>query len=167
VVNEVVKREHRDQFGPNMNWFFDQTLYGTGICDYRVSGIQNLKYSKPYGNAESDNTTEDISPETNSLYTSIAQLERTGDIMLPVVVLIRFTDGEEIMEKWDGKERFKDYGYTGKREIEWIKIDPEFRIRMDVNYINNSMTTRRERAPLHRLTNKLLSFVQFCLSFML
>ena len=167
VVNEVVKREHRDQFGPDMNWFFDQTLYGTGICDYRVSGIQNLKYSKPYGNAESDNTTEDISPETNSLYTSIAQLERTGDIMLPVDVLIRFTDGEEIVEKWDGKERFKDYEYTGKREIEWVKIDPEFRIRMDVNYINNSLTTERKKAPLHRLATKLLSFVQFCLSFML
>ncbi len=45
--------------------------------------------------------------------------------MLPVDVLIRFTDGEEIMEKWDGKERFKDYVYTGKREIEWVKIDPE------------------------------------------
>jgi hypothetical protein len=82
-------------------------------------------------------------------------------------VLIRFTDEEEILEKWDGKERFKDYEYTGKREIEWVKIDPEFRIRMDVNYINNSMTTERKRAPLHRLANKMLSFVQFCLSFML
>ena len=167
VVNEVVKREHRDQFGPDMNWFFDQTLYGTGICDYRVSGIQNLKHSKPYGNAEPDNTTEDVSPETDSLYTSIAQLERTGDVMLPVDVLIGFSDGREILEKWDGKERFKDYEYTGKREIEWVKIDPEFRIRMDVNYINNSLTTERKKAPLHRIATKMLSFVQFWLSFML
>ncbi len=167
VVNEVVKREHGDDFGPDMNWFFDQTLYGTGICDYRVSGIQNLKHRRSFSNAGSDDTAENESSESDSLYTSIAQLERTGDLMFPVDVLIRFTDGGEILEKWDGKERFKDYVYTGKREIEWVKIDPEFRIRMDVNYINNSMTTERKRAPLHRLANKMLSFVQFCLSFML
>ena len=87
--------------------------------------------------------------------------------MLPVEVLIHFTNGEEILEKWDGKSRFKDFTYTGHREIKWIKIDPEFKIRMDVNYVNNSMTKEPEKAPLHRLVNKIFAFVQFCLSLML
>ena len=43
VVNEVVTRMHGNKFGPDMNWFFDQTLYGTGICDYKVAGIFNNK----------------------------------------------------------------------------------------------------------------------------
>jgi len=164
VVNEVIKREHREKFGPDMNWFFDQTLYGTGICDYRVSGIVNLRYNKPDGKVESVDSLENVWPETDSLYTSIAQLERIGDVILPVDVLIRFTDGDEIMEKWDGKERYKDFVYTGYREIEWVKIDPEFKIRMDVNYINNSRTTVRQKAPINRLVSKLLSFIQFYLS---
>ena len=43
VVNEVVRKKYGDKFGPDMNWFFDQTLYGTGICDYKVSEISNKK----------------------------------------------------------------------------------------------------------------------------
>lgn len=164
VVNEVVKREHGDQFGPDMNWFFNQTLYGTGICDYKVYRISNRKYHKPVGKADTADALKEIWPHTDSLYTATAQLERTGDIMLPVDVLIHFTNGEEVLEKWDGKESYKDFEYTGYREIEWVKIDPEFKIRMDVNYINNSMTTEPRKAPLHRLVNKMLSFIQFYLS---
>lgn len=166
VVNEVVRKELGEQFGPDMNWFFDQTLYGTGICDYRVSGIVNLKHNKREGKSETADTAGAASSETDSLYTAIAQLERTGEVILPVDVLIRFSDGDEILEKWDGKERYKDFVYTGPREIKWVKIDPEFRIRMDVNYINNSRTTEPKKAPLHRLANKMLSFIQFYLSIM-
>jgi hypothetical protein len=85
--------------------------------------------------------------------------------MLPVDVLIHFNNGEEILESWDGKSRFKDFTYTGTRKIEWVKIDPEFKIRMDVNYINNSMTLTPDRIPLRRITNKLISFMQFFLSY--
>jgi hypothetical protein len=167
VVNDVVRREHGDQFGPDMNWFFDQTLYGTGICDYKVSGIINRKYHGPDRKADTLDTSKEIRPPTDSLYRATAQLERAGDVMLPVDVLIHFTNGDEILEKWNGKERYKDFTYTGNREIQWVKIDPDFRIKMDVNYINNSMTTEPENRPLHRIANKLLSFVQFYLSLML
>ena len=43
VVNEVVKKNCGDKFGPDMNWFFDETLFGTGICDYKVSDITNKR----------------------------------------------------------------------------------------------------------------------------
>jgi hypothetical protein len=167
TVNEVVRIDHGEQFGNDMNWFFDQTLYGTGICDYKVFGISNRKYRKPEGKTESADKEVNDWPNIDSLYTAKAQLERIGEIMLPVDVLIHFTNGEEVLEKWDGKERFKDFSYTGYREIQWVKIDPEFKIRMDVNYINNSMTNEPRKAPLHSLINKIFFFIQFYLSIML
>jgi hypothetical protein len=167
VVNEVVKRDHGDKFGNDMNWFFDQTLYGSAICDYKVSGISNRKYRKPEGKTDSVDTVIAEWPVTDSLYTATAQLERIGDMMLPVDVLIHFTNGDEILENWDGKARYKDFTYTGYREIEWVKIDPEFKNRMDVNYVNNSMTEEPQKAPLHRIVNKILAFVQFYLSIIL
>ena len=85
--------------------------------------------------------------------------------MLPVEVLVHFDNGDEVLELWDGKSRFKDFTYTGTRKIEWVKIDPEFKIRMDINYINNSMTQYPDRIPLRRLTNKLMSFLQFFINF--
>ncbi len=164
VVNEVVNKEYGDKFGKDMNWFFDQTLYGTGICDYKVAGIRNRKHYKFEGKEDYSAPVKAGESGTDSLYTSVAEIERVGEVMLPVDVLIHFTNGQEVLEKWDGKDRYKDYDYTGKREIQWVKIDPEFKIRMDVNYVNNSMTTNPYRAPVNRLLNKFLAFVQFYLS---
>jgi hypothetical protein len=167
VVNEVVRREHGEKFGHDMNWFFDQTLYGTGICDFKVEGIYNQKYHKTQGKVDSDETTELTGYNIDSLYFSTAGLERTGEIILPVDVLIHFTNGEEVRERWDGKARYKEFNYTGNREIEWVKIDPDFKIRMDVNYNNNSMTMTPQKAPLNRLVNKIIAFIQFYLSIIL
>ena len=64
VVNEVVKRMNGDKFGANMDWFFNETLYGTGICDYKVSDFRNEKRIIPEGSLKTDDTTE---TETDTL----------------------------------------------------------------------------------------------------
>jgi hypothetical protein len=164
VVNDVVTRIHGNKFGPDMNWFFDQTLYGTGICDYKVVNIFNNKQEISESRKKAtDSFNKNLAGDDQ--YKSIVQLERAGEVMLPVEVLVHFKNGEEVHEFWDGKSRFKDFEYDGTREIEWAKIDPEFKIRMDINYVNNSMTLNPDRIPLRRLTNKLISFMQFFLSF--
>jgi hypothetical protein len=148
-----------------MNWFFDQTLYGTGLCDYKVAGIINNKFELESGKKVTIDSTGQSKVANDQIYNSIAELERAGDVMLPVEVLVHFDNGNEVLEMWDGKSRFKDFAYTGTRKIEWVKIDPEFKIRMDINYVNNSMTEDPDRLPLRRLTNKLISFLQFFINF--
>ena len=72
VVNEVVRKNYGDKFGPDMNWFFDQTLFGTGICDYKVSEIVNKRID------ESDNKTDTLKTgvrtysENDSLYNVVS-----------------------------------------------------------------------------------------------
>lgn len=166
VVNDVVRKTHGEKFGQDMNWFFEQTLYGTGICDYRVSGIRNERYRKPEGKIDYTDTLPHEEALTDSIRYATAQLERIGEIMLPVEVLIHFSDGTEKLEAWDGKSRYKDFKYTGKAEIEWVKIDPGYKIKMDVNYINNSMTMSPDFTPLRRLVHKFLAFIQFLISIM-
>ncbi|MDX9946406.1 MAG: M1 family metallopeptidase [Bacteroidales bacterium] len=167
VVSEVVRKEHGGKFGHDMNWFFDQTLYGNGICDYRVSQIDNRKYRKPEGRMDYTDEPEDEDSGTDSLYTAVAMIDRVGEVMLPVEVLIHFNNGDEVLEVWDGRERYKDFTYTGYRQIEWVKIDPEYKIAMDVNMVNNSMSESPSRTPVRRITNKLLAFFQFYFSLML
>ncbi len=165
VVNEVVTGKYGDKFGRDMNWFFDQTLYGTGICDYKVSDF----YSKKLDSLRQDSVSSDSAKLSlsgaDSLYKSVVELERAGELMLPVDVLVHFNNGDEVMESWDGKSRFKDFTYTGKRTIQWVKIDPEYKIKMDVNYINNSMTLKPDNVPVRRLAGKLMSFMQFFINF--
>jgi hypothetical protein len=158
TVNETVRRIHGDKFGNDMNWFFEQTLYGTGICDYKVAGFFNRKIEAVADSLSSADTLK------ADIYNCKVELERTGEVMLPVEVLIHFSNGEEVSEMWDGKSRFKDFEYTGAREVEWVKIDPGYKIRMDVNFINNSMTRKPDQLPVRRFTNKLISFIQFFMS---
>lgn len=165
VVSEVVRRLHGEKFGSDMNWFFDQTIYGTGICDYKVSDVYNEKTELSQGTLERGDTTDVLLSSSDSEFRAVAELERAGEVMLPVDVLVHFNNGDEVLETWDGKSRFKDFTYFGKRTIRWVKIDPEFRIKMDVNYINNSMTVNPDRVPVRRLSNKLISFMQFFINF--
>jgi hypothetical protein len=165
VVNEVVPRITGNKFGRDMNWFFDQTLYGTGLCDYKVTNIFNNRIDTPEDSLSKNDSAKKSPAENIRFYNSGVELERAGEVMLPVEVLIHFNNGSEILESWDGKSRFKDFEYTGRRTVEWVKIDPEFKIRMDINYINNSMTVNPDLIPLRRLTNKLMTFMQFFINF--
>jgi hypothetical protein len=169
VANEVIQRMHGDKFGPDMNWFFDQTFFGSGICDYKVTGLRNEKLQQSRDKTEAADTSYRKSTTSDSLsyYKSMVQLERVGEVMLPVDVLVHFDNNEEVLESWDGKSRIKDYTYNGTRKIQWVKIDPEFRISMDVNYINNSLTEEPDRIPVRRITGKMISFMQFLLNIVL
>jgi hypothetical protein len=156
VTNDVVTRIYGNKFGPDMNWFFDETLYGTGICDYKVVGIPSRG---SFGTRKDSISTS--SQVVDSTKKAVVQLERDGEVIVPVDVLIRFTNGDEVRETWDGKSRFKDFVFYGDREIAWAKIDPEYKNRMDVNFINNSMARNPDRVPVRRFSDKLISFMQF------
>lgn len=164
VVNEVVTKRHGDKFGADMNWFFDQTLYGTGICDYKVLRFTNSRITKPVGRVYGSDSLKTEQTGRDSLYNSVVMIERIGEIMLPVEVLVHFSDSTEVLENWDGKARYKDFTYTGTAQIEWVKIDPDYKIAMDVNFINNSMTDTPDRVPVKRITGKLMTFLQFLIS---
>ena len=53
---------------------------------------------------------------------SSVELERAGEVMLPVDVLVHFKNGDEVLESWDGKSRYKDFNYTGKGRSNGLKL---------------------------------------------
>ncbi len=174
VVNEVVTKTYGDKFGPDMNWFFDQMLYGTGICDYKVKDFYNKKLRSTERKivksdslnktlAGSNSTRKDLHAG-DSLYKAVVEIAREGEIMLPVDVLVHFENGDEILQIWDGKASYKDFTFLGHGKIEWVKIDPEYKIRMDINFINNSKTDDPDRVPVRRFADKLISLMQFYIS---
>ena len=165
VVNDVVRKEHGDKFGENMNWFFDQVLYGSGICDYRISGVTSKKIRSYSGVIDGDTVTYISSDrKSDTLYLSRVSLERMGEVTLPVEVLIGFDNGDEVLERWDGKASFKDFEYTGMRKVIWAKIDPQDKIDLDVNRINNSWTDKPDRTASRLMTNKFIFLVQMMIS---
>lgn len=165
VVNDVVKQEYGDKFGENMNWYFDQVLYGNEICDYSLAGVTNRKIRDYSGIVDGDTVTFTRSSSGNdSIYSSMVSINRLGGITLPVEVLIHFDNGDEVLEQWDGKARYKDFKYTGTRKVDWAKIDPYEKIDLDVNRINNSAGKEQKFTASRRMMNKFVFLMQMMLS---
>jgi hypothetical protein len=151
VVNEVVRKHHGERFGQDMDWFFDQALYGTDVCDYELTSISNSRVR-----ALKDTTSEARMAE----YESRVLVSRRGEVKMPVDVLVGFEDGTEKREHWDGQSRWKDFRYRGTSKIVWAKVDPDFTLALDVNYLNNSKTTKPQRTAVWKYTIKFLFWVQ-------
>ncbi len=164
VVNEVVPKQHGTTYGEDMNWFFDQVLYGTGDCDYAIAEIVNKTLPK---NAigifkeKGMKAERQAIPENQSItYQNKVIIHRLGDIQIPQEVLIQFSDGTEKLEKWDGKARVQAFSYKGNERIVAAYIDPEEKIYMDRNFLNNSYRVKPESKTVWKYVSQLFMRVQ-------
>jgi hypothetical protein len=162
IVNEVVTKNHGNKFGENMNWYFDQVLYGSNVCDYKVASIQNNKVYPEIGitdvNGEKVMLKDSIGKKAS--YKSKVILLRLGEISLPVDILVKFDNGDEVREIWDGKARSYEFSYVRPEKISWAKVDPDNKILIDINMMNNSMTMDPKTSPAWKYALKFLFTLQ-------
>ncbi len=67
-------------------------------------------------------------------------MQRLGEAVFPVDVLVRFSDGSTARERWDGRERWKLFTYDRPAAAESAEVDPNQVLLLDVNRTNNSRT---------------------------
>lgn len=140
IVNEIVPKRLGNRYGPDMNWFFRQALYGDQVFDYQLVGIQNKK--------------------TGGQQRATVTVQRLGDGQAPVDVLVHFANGRERTIHWDGRGRQQLFMFTGPDEVTWAKVDPAQTIYMDVNLNNNSLTVAPSSAPAAKYAAKFLFWVE-------
>jgi hypothetical protein len=162
IVNEVVTARHGNTFGDQLDWFFDPFLYGSDICDYKARSIRNQKLEPPEGIHEvSGNkmTYKEIEYES-TLYRSRVILDRLGEVVMPVEVLVTFDNGDEILEKWWNNDRTMEFAYERPEKIVSVQVDPEHKILMDVNFQNNGLTVDPDHRGLWKLALKFFFLLQ-------
>jgi len=64
---------------------------------------------------------------------------------LPVTVLLRFEDGVEIRERWDGRAAWRAYHVVRAAPLQEVRIDESQRIALDVRPQNNALSRRAHR----------------------
>lgn len=162
IVNEVVNINHGRKFGDNMNWYFDQVLYGSDVCDYKLASISNQEIMGAIGIIDKEGKREFLKEEKgkNIKYKSVVVTHRLGEVKLPIEVLIHFDDGKEILEKWDGQARTYEFKYEEKSKIVWAKIDPNNKIPLDINSVNNSLTAKPESGVFIKYAAKVLFWLE-------
>ncbi len=140
--------------GQNLRWYYDQAVYGTAILDYDIAKASSdrldwfEKKPKPEKKGETS-------------YRTMVIVHRKGDFIFPVDVLMKFDNGENVREHWDGRDRWVRYTYDKKAKLMSAEIDPATAVRLDRNYFNNSYVVQEDRRASQKLTHYWAVFVQF------
>lgn len=160
IVDEIVTKEFDNIYAQNIKDFFHQAIYGTEECDYSVYSITNFIKQKAIGFLKN---TEDCINDTDTgrnVYNSKAVFFREGELIVPQEILVVFDNGDEILEKWDGQARSFELEYTGGRKIISVHIDPDLKVAIDRNLINNSLTKKQESPGIIRYFISFLTWLQ-------
>lgn len=162
VVNEIS--------GRNMDWFFDQFVFGTNWLNYKVESVSNDEIGvKPGSYVENGKRfiiTEDEARKNKKKpveYRVVVRLKREGEAIFPVDVKLTYTDGRVENKQWDGRDRWIKYDFTSKVELARVQIDPDHKILLDGSLADNSWVEDSDFTPFARWSSNLLYWLQMVL----
>ncbi len=145
VVNEIS--------GQDMTWYFEQTYNSSNVFDYAVGLVSSSPIWGTTGYIEkdgelifkqSDRKEQNEDVDSTTQFNTTVFVRRWGEAIFPVEVKITFDNGDEILEQWDGKDRWARFDYLKNAKVEKVEVDPEHKLVLDVNYSNNSWSSEPE-----------------------
>jgi len=131
LFNDIAGTKSSLAEASSFNWFFNQVVYSAVVCDYSIQKIEKDRII----------------------------VERKGEMMLPVEIYIKFENGKDTLELWDGKERQKILDFKDKK-VKFAKIDPQDKIFLDINPNNNSKEIRPEKFGIRKIFSGFLFAMQ-------
>ena len=148
VVNEVVTEHLSYQYPDGMDWYFNQVLYGTDLCDYELSEIREIPTSGERGYYSDLDVCEVRSGLWRDSFDTKIIVTRNNGISLPVEIKVNYKNGNSDMFYWDGKARSYSLEITSDSNVISAEIDPYRKIYIDHNFINNSLVVGQSKKGL-------------------
>jgi len=140
--------------GQKLDWYFQQALYGTNVLDYEVLGIRSDRLD--WFQKDAPKPKKGV-----TLYRDTVLVHRKGDFIMPVDVRIKFDNGEQALERWEGRDRWVRFSYDKKAKVVSAEVDPQQTVRLDKDFFNNSKTEEADRRGTCKLSTYWLFAVQF------
>jgi hypothetical protein len=164
--------------GRDLRPLLEPMLLGTGTVDFKVMRVRSVLRSQPegydltkeppalYAEKKKDKAQEGKAGKEDSkekagkkkdtnkrVYDSKVMIQRKGELVLPVDVLVTFSDGTKKKERWDGEGRYTTFTYSGPK-VTKVVVDPDGLVPLDLSRLNNGWSREGERAPAGVLTEK-------------
>ncbi|MFZ1515745.1 MAG: M1 family metallopeptidase [Saprospiraceae bacterium] len=137
------------------------SIYNGKVLDYSVSNITTEISQNKNGIFDATNQINEISNyKLNKIIHSKVQVERLGDWIFPVEILLIFENGSSQTIYWDGEEGRSDIDIYNSSKVISAHIDPNQKILLDINLNNNSYTIQPARSVLMWYSNKLMFHLQ-------
>jgi len=156
--------------GQDLSWFFDQFLHSPDKLDYAIGRLRSWEVKKPEGILEGqqgffeEGQSKEVQ-ELGTMYQNEVVVLRKGELMFPQEILITFEGGDEIREQWDGKARWKKLVYTKPYPLSSAQVDPDNKVLLDDNFLNNSRVFEPRKIPPFKCALDLMFNFQAILSF--
>ncbi len=170
--------------GEELDWFFDQLLDGRSSLDYAVASIANVPveaYADGLGDhapralaaeshqdgdaEESAGESEDTESNEQKEYDSTVVFRRVGEVVFPMETLVEFADGEIVRDRWDGRDRVKVSRFQRPAKVIHAAVDPDYRVPLDVDRLNNSLRLEEDDQLVTKYTLKGFFWMQSLLQF--
>ena len=161
VLKTGLSTEKDTVFGAQVHDLFEKSIYQAIVLDYAVTKITNDELPAPqgvFGNDPSALTYQDGTGE-QPLYSKV-EVQRKGDWIFPVEILVTFEAGGTQTLYWSGEEGSKIFEFWGGSKVVSAQIDPQQKIAMDVDLNNNSLTIQPEKASLWKYAIKSVFWIQ-------
>jgi hypothetical protein len=128
--------------GRDLTPFFRQTIESPAVIDYAVGGISH-----------------------DPAYTAVT-VRREGDLQIPIVVAFKFAGRPVERRTWDGVARWTRFTFGYAERLEWVDVDPDRKIALDVSWLNNGRVVAADRRAPVAMTSRWLLAVQQVLSWL-
>ena len=153
--------------GLDLTPYIDQLFYGTGTLDFAVDSLRSREARAPRGllpparagEGAIDRLAEPMEGDRKSFETEVV-VARRGEVALPVEIVVRFENGEEVRETWDGRAPWKRFTYEKSARADRALIDPAGVYAMDLDRNNNSLTRDPHDSAIAPLVLHWLFWVQ-------
>ncbi len=157
LVNEISARD--------MNWFFDQFVYGTGRLNYKVDSVESQEEGVKLGSYLKDGKRFLVTEESKKKsgkpdYRIAIRLKRDGETVFPVEWKLTLENAESEWHTWDGRDRWVKFEYLRKSPAHRVEIDPGHKILLDTSIADNSWVETPPVLPLAKWTSNLLFWLQ-------
>jgi hypothetical protein len=125
--------------GQDMDWFFDQYVYGTAVLDYRIDAISSTR----------DRSVAD-SLDANYLHT--VRVERVYGGYMPTTIRLAFEDGTHYDIPWNGEDNWREFSHAGPSRLKEAYLDPDGSLWLETSRLNNrrSLAAETPGAREHR-----------------
>lgn len=165
VANEVAGRD--------LMWFFRQAVEEPPVLDYDVASVSSLRLNEPRGVLDDPKTAGDKSgagasqaaaEKTPDLYQTTIVVRRRGEFVFPVDVAFKFEGKPVERTSWDGRDPWKRYRFVRPERLEWVDVDPDRHIVLDVDWSNNARRVQPDRRVAAKWTARWIFWAQNALA---
>ncbi len=160
TMSEATGRDLRPLLSP--------VIYRGDVLDYEVGSAKSAPVKPVAGYFDTSKgltlTTQEQAEKTAAEHTqsfdTTVVVHCRGDDRWPVEIAFKFEGKAPERVWWDGSGRWKRFEFHRPEKLEWVDIDPERRLELDVDWLGNAARVEPDRRAAVRLTSRWLLVLQ-------